>query len=219
MGAHQLDSARNGFTLPEVLISVFISLLVVSAAAAFNRFQLHTLRTQSVQVDLQSLGRAAVELFAREARNAGVNANNTFCALAEARSDRIRFKSDFDEDGATTTAGEDISYRLIGDDNQVRRIDHNLSGNDATEVLIDDVDAMTFTVAYFDASGNTLDPGTSGLTTAQRSLVRRIRLTLTLTATSADPSDPTSVQVREVAEVDIRNRFYAGNDLDKPACT
>jgi hypothetical protein len=61
---------------------------------------------------------------------------------------------------------------------------------------------------YFNAAGAELSPGSSGLTSTQRSQVQRIRVTITVQRTNVDPRNTQPLTATVSSGTDLRNRFF-----------
>lgn len=202
---------QAGFSLAELLVAASVSLVALLCIAAFNRFQLFAIRDQAAQVDLQSNARSIADLFAREIRRAGLDptCSKAFESIATATKTEIRFLSDLNGDGAIGGTNEDIAYRFKFGRERIER-----TSGGATDLLMLGLDSAGSGLAYFDANGTELIPGSGGLTSAQRAAVRRVRVNLAFRGDAVDPQN-SQLQVAEVsADIDLRNRFF----LDSTAC-
>lgn len=207
---------NRGFTLAELLVAVSVTMLLAGAIFTFQRYQLFALSHQSQQIDLQSSARATLQLFARELRQAGLNPAPAFCGIAAASAREIRIQSDLNRDGAINGVNEDLTYRYDPSRGALERIDHN-NGNRA-DALIDEVDEVLFRIRYFANDGTEIAPGQASLTAAQRTAVRRVRVSLTLRDNTLDPNDPSFLRVEAATNVDVRNRAFASM-IQNPLCS
>jgi hypothetical protein len=203
-----------GFTLVELLVSLMLALLVVGVIASFNRFQLFTLMNQTAQLDVQSTARAITQLASREIRSAGLNAKPAFCGIAAARPNEIRIQADYDGSGTLNGPNEDVTYRYDSTQKVIERVDQWLNRADA---LVEGLHTVSFRLRYFDQNGTEMN-ASAGLTAAQRTAVRRVRLSLVLAERAVDPQNPQLFQGRATTEIDLRNRFFAGAVNSQP-CT
>ena len=199
---------QAGFSLAELLIAATVSLVALVCIGAFNRFQLFAIRDQAAQVDLQSGARSIADLFGREIRRAGMDptCSKAFEAIATATTTQVRFKSDLNANGAIGGTDEDITYRFRLWREKIER-----TSGGVTDLLMSALDPAGSGLAYFDANGIQLIPGSGGLTSAQRAAVRRIRLSLAFKGDAVDPQN-SQLQVTQVsADIDLRNRFFLGS--------
>jgi len=199
---------QAGFSLAELLVAATVSLVALVCIGAFNRFQLFAIRDQAAQVDLQSGARSIADLFGREIRRAGMDptCSKAFEAIATATTTQVRFKSDLNANGAIGGTDEDITYRFRLWREKIER-----TSGGVTDLLMSALDPAGSGLAYFDANGIQLIPGSGGLTSAQRAAVRRIRLSLAFKGDAVDPQN-SQLQVTQVsADIDLRNRFFLGS--------
>lgn len=196
----------------ELLAATALSLVTLAALLSFNRFQLFALRNQANQIDIETAARSIVELFARDVRRAGLNpgcAIATFSGIADARWYSLRIQSDLDGDGALTAANEDLTYRYNIVGNSIERVDNSAGVDSSVDVLASGLDLSGSKLRYFNGAGVELISGTtSGLTAAQRSSVRRIRIQLSLVGKAVDPTSNIPLVARAATDVDLRNRYF-----------
>lgn len=214
---HQ-EFREGGFTLVELLVSLTLAMLVAGAIAAFNRFQLFSLQNQAVQLDVQGTARAVTDLVAREVRRAGLNAKPPVCGLTHARWNSIRIKADYNNDGSVSGPNEDITYHYDVFRRVIERTDHNAN---RTDVLVEGFETMLFALQYFDGNGTELigSLGISGLDPAQRTAVRRVRVSLVLREDAADPTNAQRFEATLATDIDLRNRFFAGTGVNAQVCS
>ena len=197
-------SNQAGFTVHEILVATTLALATASTFLAFNRFQLFALRSQATQLNIQTAARSIMDLVAREVRRAGMNPTcaNTFSAIADAENHELRIQSDLNGSGAIDGPDEDITYRFSFTHGVITR-----TAGGTSDVLLSGLDLSGSRFRYFDAAGNELIPAHS-LSSAQRSMVRRVRLELALEGSAADPTTSGPLQARASTDVDVRNRFF-----------
>lgn len=182
----------RGLTLVEMMISMVIVAVMGTALVGFLRTQHQIVIAQNDGVLATQNARAAVDMLARELRNAGYSPRG---ALSGARinamgTDSVSWTSDMNADGDTldSSAGlwdERLTYRMSGQ-NLVR-----VAGGSST-VLTDRVDSLR--VAYFDGTGAaTADPAT----------VEQVRIRLYYHTPKG--SQPGMIET----QVALRNNIYA----------
>ena len=195
---------RHGFTVVELLVSMLIGLLVIAAATTFHRSQILTIANQNTQVDIQMGTRAAVELFAREARNIGGDVEcddpDLDDTLSEASTTKIKFK----------IGDEWITYEIDTESSPARLVRYEGDGEPGDDnEIVDGVVANSSSFSYYNADGTLLtapleDP-------AVRRAVRRIRLTLEV----QDSAMGTDSQLTSSSStnVELRNRYFMGENI------
>jgi hypothetical protein len=195
---------QGGYALGELLVATAVGLTSMAAVLGFNRFQLFAVRNQSAQLEMQTVGRAATDLFSHEVRRAGMDPTcaKTFEGIAEARYDRLRIKGDLNGNG-TIDSGEDVTYSLQSWPYDLLR---TVAG-ESTSSLADDNVYLYPWFDYFDGAGNQIAPSGS-LTSAQRAQVRRVRLTLWMWTQTVDPQTNSWMTTSLTSNVEIRNRWF-----------
>jgi len=202
---------QAGFTLAEVLVATAIGLVGLAAFTSFSVDHMYTMSNQANQIDLQTAARSITDLFAREVRRAGTGTNPTCSGTAStglmvAKTTQVRLRADLDGNGSLTGANEDVTYYLnTGETKSVTRRDNNAS---RTDTLWSGVSLTGSQFSYFDSNGNQLTGDDGALSNNQLLQVRRIRLKLTLTADTIDPSDKLLLTAKEVTDVELRNRYF-----------
>lgn len=196
----------RGTTLVEILVATLLGAALAATVAWFGRVQFLTMEDQAVQLDLQTNARAIVEVFARDVRRAGMDprCSKAVQTLVDASPTAVRFQADLNGNGALDPASEDLFYRLVAD----ARVERGQGTS--VEPLLDGVNLAGSRLRYFDAAGAELVGGVSGLTSAQRALVRRIRLELALRAPPRSGSEASDLVARAATDVELRNRFFVG---------
>ena len=150
-------SGNEGFTLAEVVMSMGIMLLVLTAIISLFGSLNRTYTTLSVAAGVQQATRASIDIMTRHIRMAGLNPHNVHpIGIVQASADLIRFELDTDGDGTiATNTSEDIAY-LVNDNNQLIR---QLNGDSASNrSLVDNVADLTFRyLDHQDLETNDLD--------------------------------------------------------------
>jgi hypothetical protein len=152
--------------------------------------------------------RSVLELFAREVRRAGTNPT---CvpgveAIVDAKQHLLRIQADLDGDGTFSGANEDVTYEYKFSQDRLERV-----ANGVSEALVVNADMAGSGIRYFDGSGTEITAGATGLSTAERGNVRRIRMELTLASDAVDPQNSMPLQSRLATDVDLRNRFFVSD--------
>jgi Tfp pilus assembly protein PilW len=201
-------SKQDGYSIAELLVATALLLTVLGAVFSFNRFQVFALQNQTQQQELQTMGRNLVELLTREIRRAGMDPQcvKSFEALASARYDQVRVKSDLNGDGLISGVNEDVTYRYNASTKAIERT----SGGVVEPLTDSKVTVSSSMLTFFDGTGTKILPSDSNgwLGSSQRASVRRIRLALTLSVPSRDSHDSTPLRARFASNVELRNRFF-----------
>jgi prepilin-type N-terminal cleavage/methylation domain-containing protein len=205
---------QRGYSLIELLVAIGVSAVALSAFTAFNRFQLFALRNQATQIDLQTSARVVTDLIAREVRRAGMNPKCAagFTAITTAKSSEIQINADLDSSGALGGTNETITYKITNT-TSTKKLERITTAS--TDNLLLGYDLTGSAIQYYDGSGTELVPPSGGLTTAQRSTVRRIRVKLSLSTDDFDPLTSQKLSAQVSTDIDLRNRFF----LTAPTCT
>jgi hypothetical protein len=198
--------SQLGFSLTDALVGTALGLISMATILGFYRFQTYGLSGHSAQLDVQGTARTIVQLMVSEIRRAGGDplCAKTFEGIAEAKSDRLRILSDLNGSGAIDAPGEDVTYSLNASSGVLTR-----SLGSTSDALSDSTVRVTsLQFRYFNAAGAELSPGSSGLTSTQRSQVQRIRVTITVQRTNVDPRNTQPLTATVSSGTDLRNRFF-----------
>ena len=207
----------RGMSTAEILVGTTLSL--VSLAALFTSFrgQERALATQTTYAETQAVTRSVIDFMLREIRMASYDPTDTALVdapgpdcpgneqgIEAATATSIRFRQDLDGDGALTTANEDVTYTLVGD--ELRRIDP-VGG---TVVLATGLETSSFRLRYFNASNPPVELVPSGtpasLTSGQRDCVAKVQVTLNALRDNPNPRIQTQLHSLATSQVAIRNR-------------
>jgi hypothetical protein len=206
---------RRGISTAELLSAAAITLTVLAAVASFARAQSRALLADDVYAQSQSVTRSVMDLLTRELRMAtydpvgtalntspGPSCPGVKQGLVEASASKIRFKQDLSGDGLTNSAGEDVTYDVLGD--TIRRQD----GAAAPISLVSGIPAGGFSLRYFDNSNPPVELIPMGtppaLTAVQRDCVAKVRVSVR--AQVANPGLPAPLASIAQSEIAIRNR-------------
>lgn len=178
------DNKEAGFTLTEVLIAMFISLVIASLLyIVFQRqSQIHTGQTEVSQI--QETLVSTLNLMEQEIRLAGYHREKDQIVKAEQFS--LVFHADIDNDGVVTIDGDPTN-----DTPNTEKIEYTFNPSNGTLVRIED-DGTPYVIAsgltsvsfeYFDWEGTQM--GYAGLAQQQaRDQIRRIRVVATAQTTT-----------------------------------
>jgi type IV pilus assembly protein PilW len=189
---------EKGITLVELMVTMVIVSIMGLALVGFLRSQHQTVNRQNDGVLATQNARAAVDMLARELRNAGYDPRGSgAAALTAMEADSVAWTADLDEDDDVDDANpvadtyEEVAYwHDAGTSTLVRWAMPSLGG--VADPVSDGVDSLRLT--YLDRTG---------AATADSSLVELILIRLWY-------STPDGVQTGEIAsQVALRNNIYA----------
>ncbi len=181
---------NKGFTITEVLLAAIFGLIVMSALYGFFREQLFNLVSQETKTVTLEDARGALNLMARELRNAGAwgtGAAPTGCSrIVTATATVIQVQADVDGNGdcANATTGENVTYTFVSTPNpsgdpcpgaSITRNGDCLAAN----VIIPSGNFLTYYVA---GSTTPLSFPISDLTT-----IKRVKITFAIEETTPNP--------------------------------
>jgi hypothetical protein len=203
MDTRRISSA--GFSTAEALVATALLLTVTATMLSAYRFNLFAFKRQEAQLDVQETARSLIDLIAREIRQAGADPTcvKTFEGIAEAGTRSLRIQADRSGDGVLQV-DENVAYNFNPD---ARDIGRTVGG--VRTLLISNVSGEALNFSYFDGGGAVLAPsGTPPtLSAAQRTAVRRVRISVHLERSLAQPLGSMPVVSEMVTNVDVRNRF------------
>jgi len=197
---------QKGFTLTELLVAMGLSLMVLSAVYGVYRVQAHTVRAQEFKMEAQEDARAALDMMAREIRNAGFfpvgacpeSVNN---GLVAATPTTLQFV--YDANGlngcadtmATVGADENVTYALTGGN-----ITRAVNGGAAQPLTAGNV-TNTIMFTYFD---------NAGIATTTLANIKRVSITVSVRSRSTDAQFGGGQLITMTSNVDLRNRCIPG---------
>lgn len=156
---HRIDRSlaadRKGFTLIEVLITLVLAGVVMTAIYSVFISSNHSYRTQDNVADAQQRVRTGLDFMSDDMRMAGMDPLRSASAgIESATATSLRFTSDVDLNGVIDSPlnQERITYAYDAANRVLRRGLYEGTADETWETLIDNVSALTFT--YLDSSGN-----------------------------------------------------------------
>jgi len=111
-----VDTAEDGFTLVEMMITLVISGIIIAAIYAVYTVQQRTYTAQDAVAEMQQNIRAALMLMSRDIRMAGLDERLAGAEIVEATQGRFGFTLDRDGDGSLDGPDEDITFGFSTDD-------------------------------------------------------------------------------------------------------
>ncbi len=203
---------RDGFTLIEMTIAMFMLSITMAAFYSVYRMQTRSLKGQDNRLEAQQTARTALDFMVREIRNTGYNPNEETngddCAdwgnagtpgVIEATATTFHFSYDANKDGTCSGGGtldENIKYSFANSD-----ITREVDGGAAEELT--DGNATGLTLAYFDQAGNPLTA--VPLSAADRDKIQRVSITVTIDSKNMDDQFGGALSATMTTNVDLRN--------------
>jgi type IV pilus assembly protein PilW len=193
----------RGFSLVELLVTLAIVGMMMTAVYAVHLSNLRAVRVEEDRVEMQQDQRIAVDFIARELRLAGYDrAESLIPTIVDARSNFIYFTADLNDDGDVNDAGEHVSFCMFdsdtglalsyitGDDISVGQgtptdVDGPISLAHTHGAHIHQVFSHIQEIEFFytlNDGTTTTDPGV-----AQMDEIRSVEVTLLSRATDTDP--------------------------------
>jgi hypothetical protein len=192
-------NASAGFSLPEVLVSVFFAVIFGAMLHEFNRAVFRSVQIQTLRTEAQETARIAVETMARELRAGGYSGSGTPLApLRLASADAIEIISDLNGDGDTDDANEVIAYSY----DETRQAIMRATGNAAPQPMVDHVPAGGFNLSYRDDQGE-LHPDAADA--SARARVREVEIKLSVQYYDPISAGSMPVMVNQTASARLRN--------------
>jgi type IV pilus assembly protein PilW len=188
---------HQGFTLVELMITLAMSAIIVSAIYSAYIIQQKTYYTQGQVVEMQQNIRAGLELMSSEIRMAGYG--SAACAqIVTANGSRLQFRMDLNNDGDCADTNEDVTFGLAGVDGDSNGVVDDIDTNN--DGMVDAIVTLTRTpaagVAQAVSDGiqaieffYTLDNGARTLvpTAAQLDQIQTVQITMLAVANQRDP--------------------------------
>lgn len=185
----EVSADKRGFTLIEMMISMAIGLVILTAIAGTFTVQTRQNSAEEQVGQMQQNVRAALDLMIREIQMAKYNPNATAFPAGTYgvtySASQLQIQADMDGNGSLDAASsgsvENIIYAY---DSVNQRITRQLGSSGTAQILADNVTA--FTVSYFDADGNAVtSAGNSGS-------IRKVTISIGARTSKPDPSYPSN---------------------------
>ena len=187
------EGRPHGFSLIEMLITMAIAGVVVSAIYSVFLSSNRSYRTQDQVAGAQQGARVGIDFMVRDIRMAGLDALSSVspatdavdspgAGIKQATATKIRFTSDIDMDGAIEEANsERTTYQYDAANNELDRILYEGTGSVDSQTLIENVSALTF--SYLDGDGaNIAVPVAAG----DLGNIRTVEISITCQGTDAE---------------------------------
>jgi type II secretory pathway pseudopilin PulG len=193
---------QRGFSLVELLVSLTLTMAFAAVLQTFSRTILHGAGVLEVASETQEAARIGVQLVTRDLRGAGFHARGgSLEAIPFARADAVGISMDLNGDGDVSDSNEKIAYSFDAEKQALMRT----LGDGSPQPMLNDLAPDGLYLSYFDASGNLLPVGETGLADADRASVRRIDVTLRIESPNPDPANSTPLRREQSGTVWLRN--------------
>lgn len=199
-------NSEDGFTLLELIISITILLVILSAMSLLLAGSLTTRRRENARTDSLVATQRALNIMSRELANSGFGLNDQGIVYADTSNTRIHFRANLDNSNLTTTEiDEDLTYFYDSANEAIMRFDRN-TGKSA--VLASGVTALNFSYRDFvlENDGSVSIQPFASAPSANTGRIR-ISVTVSLDPVNGQPGGTTSL----VSEVSLRNSTYLLN--------
>jgi len=184
------EGRPHGFSLIEMLITMAIAGVVVSAIYSVFLSSNRSYRTQDQVAGAQQGARVGIDFMVRDIRMAGLDplspatdaVDSDGAGIKQATATTIRFTSDIDMDGAIEEANsERTTYQYDAANSTLDRILYEGTGSVDSQTLIENVSALTF--SYLDGDGaNIAVPVAAG----DLGNIRTVEISITCQGTDAE---------------------------------
>ena len=202
-GSYSPDAIRDpgeaGFSLIELITATTISLIILAAVVASFSGVLRSRDRQSSLTDAITSTQAAINIVSREISNSGYGLTTNGIVIADSTTKKIHFRSNlFNNNGSTSSAGEDITIFYDSDSQSVVRYDANSGVTSGVINRVSDVD-----FAYY----NNSFAGETGPFTVPSADTTRVNIRLKVLLPNVQ-SQPANQETVFVTDVTLRNSPY-----------
>ena len=215
------DLKRNkGFTLVELLVSMLLSLTFLSAVYGFYKVQTRNLKVQENRQEVMEYARGALDLMAREIRNAGYSptkaTSGTNCAgtpssgtvVVSASSTSFKFTYDYRSSASATTpdgncnnTDEEITYdyQSPGPQNCASGTGDIVRTANGTSEPITDCNVTAFSYTYYAKNSTT---AMSPIVVAN---IQRLKVSITFQSKNPDAEFGGQLVSSVSSNIELRN--------------
>lgn len=187
------NSKELGFSLPELMIAMMISLTVLAAATSLLTRSLGTRSRENLRSEALAATQRGLNIMSREISNSGFGLEDNGIVTSDSSAISIRVRADLNNNWGLAERDEDVRYIYQSANQVIARYDAAVGGTPVP--LASGVSAMT--VTYWDAA-NLVIPNPVNYVNAERVT---IDISVNL---PAGTNQPASV-VRMVSDVALRN--------------
>lgn len=195
---------QRGYSLIELLTAMSISVLILGVAVAALTQALQMRARGASTTDAITSTQAALNVMSREIGNSGFGLTSNGIVVGDSDDRRLHIRANvFNNDGTTTSPGEDVTFFFDTDSKSVVKYDPNANGtgNGLTYGVVNRVSDVTF--GYYDYVGSVRtgpNPNPSADT-------GRIEITLTVFLPDVQ-GQPSGRTVTVKSDVTLRNSPY-----------
>ena len=194
---------QAGFTIVELLVSILLTSIIMTAVYSVYRVQTHSAKVQESRLEAQEYARSVLDMMVREIRNAGYAPTGAACAVvAAASAQSLQFLYDANADGDCGDPDEDITYTFAttGCSGGLGNVTRNGSDNPLTNCNV----TTSFSLSYFKQDGTALT--SLPLSAADLLTIQRVLITLTVQSLKPDTEFGSQLTVTMTSNADLRNR-------------
>ena len=170
---------EKGFTVVELLVTLAIALIVLTALTSTFLSQRKTFNLQGQITEMVQTSRNVMDMISREVMLAGYNPTSATIVGIPYASSQLEIRADLSGDGDTGDTNENIIYTYNDTDLKIIRTEG--TGTVTALPLAENIEAFAF--QYYDADGN-------NTTTAAD--IRQIEISVTTRTAAADPNYSTN---------------------------
>ena len=208
-----------GFTIVELLVSILLTSIIMTAVYSVYRVQTHSAKVQENRLEAQEYARSVLDMMVREIRNAGYAPTGATCAgIAVANAQTLQFSYDANANGVCTDADEIIEYVYNSTTKNITRASNSAgsatlgSPQDLTDA---NATALQFTYYRQDCDNNFSTPVGTGAAGCPASpggnagtlaAIQRVSISITVQSKKPDTEFGGQLTVTMTSNADLRNR-------------
>ena len=168
--------SKGGFSLIELIVSIAISGIALSAVTTTFVSQSQSYDVQEQIVEMQQNARAAMDIITREVRMAGFDPTGAGFTGVHYHSGYIHIRADLNGDGDKDDTNEDLRYRYDSTNKLIERDDDDWNN---WTLLVENIQAFNFD--YLDRNSNPTTTSTD---------IRQIQITINARTAERDVNYP-----------------------------
>ena len=198
--AQSIRTDQGGIAIVDSILAMLLFAIASAMVLSFLRSTTLALQTRRVTDDLNEHARIAIEVMARDLRDAGYGLTHSADrGLRVASQTTVGIARDRDLDGKTTSSGERVAYVIDPDSKRLLR----RFGRAAPQPMVDNIDPSHSGFRFFDGSGTQIG-GVGPLQDDQRALVHQVEISLHMEAGHPVAGHPPITAARTTS-VSLRN--------------